>query len=240
MKKLLTITLVLALVLASAVPAMAVPSYDSTVLVEITPDDKEIILSGDSVEVIYTVTVQNISKSGDLPQIVVTPLGDNTGTLAPSSAVKIINTSAVAFTFEVTYTEIGEYDFWVNIKNMQGGSGKWNYEFTSTAVTTTIIAPPPVEQLPEGFSINGDGLFITKNALGIGDFSPNGKELTVLIDGVSVDVNSDVNASSGGICIKYKTLKPGVYVIKNETSDLEFSFEIKKLDGYQSEINILG
>lgn len=237
MKKYIAFFLALIMAFAVSVPVMAIPSYDSTVLVDITPDDAEIILSGDSVDVTYSVNVTNISKSGDLPQIVVTPFGDNTTGLATSAVTKIVNKNTVIFEFTVTYTEIGEYEFWVNIKNMQGNSGKWNYEFTSDPVTTVIIAPPA--SLPDGFSISGDGLAITKNALKIGEFSSNGKDIIATIDGILYDVNSEIGVSNNGIVIKEKVLKPGMYVITNTASGLSFRFEIEKLDGYQSIIKIL-
>ena len=229
MKKFMTVALVLALALAFAVPAMAVPSYDSTVYVNITPDDPGIILNGDSVDVTFTVDVTNISKSGDLPQIVVTPLGDNTAGIAASALTKIANGNTAAFTFTVTYTEIGEYEFAVNIKNMQGNSGKWNYEFNSAPVTVSIIAPPEEEGIPEGFAFVDGGMTISKDALGIGDFDSNGKDIIVYFNGSAKDVNSQVNASNNGLKIKDKALLVGVYEIINTATGLTFKFEIIRL-----------
>jgi len=237
MKKLLSFALVLTMLLVFAFSAMATPSYDSTVYVNITPDDKAIVLAGEAVDVTFTVEITNISKSGDLPQITVTPLGDNTEGIAAITNVKIVNKSTAVFTFTVTYTEVGDYDFWVNIKNMQGNSGKWNYEFTTNAVTVSVIEPP--ETLPEGFEFTDDGLLISKDALGIGDFAANGKTVTVFHDGIDLSVNSDANASNSGIQIKFKVLDVGVYVITNTETGLIFSFEIVKLDGNKSIINIL-
>jgi len=230
MRKLITLGLIVTLVLSFSIPVMAQPSYDSTVYVDITPDDMEIILAGDSVEVYYTVNVQNISQSGDLPQIIVTPFGDNTDALAASVVTKIANKKTAAFTFTVTYTEVGEYEFWVNIKNMQGNSGKWNYEFTTEKIITKVIAPPV--EMPDGFTIDdGGNLNITKDALNIGNFSSNGKDITVTRNGVPVNVNSDINVNNNGLSIKAKAFIVGVYVITNTATGQTMSFEIANIDG---------
>ena len=233
MKK--TLVLLLTVAFAFAVPMMAGPSYDSTVMVNISPDTKEIILSGDSVDVTYTIGVTNISKSGDLPQIVVKPFGDNTEGLTATPVTKIAKGKTVEYTFTVTYTEVGEYFFWVNIKNMQGNSGKWNYEFTSDAVNVTIIAPPA--SLPDGFFFDDGNLWLVKNILGLENIPASGGHI-VKRNGVALSGNSDSNANSWGIQIKSKVLETGTYEIVYDCEVL-LTFEIAKLDGLGSIINVL-
>ena len=201
MKRLISHALVLMMVLAFTVPALAAPSYDSTVYVDITPDDQGIVLIGDSVDVTFTVNVTNISKSGDLPQIVVTPCGDNTEGIAASNVTKIITQGTGVFEFTVTYTEIGDYDFWVEIKNMQGNSGKWNYEFVSEKVTVSIVDFDMVDAFNKAIAagnydvVDGEGIYI----LGY-KFTKNGKidlseppypTLTCVIDGVTYRLTSN-------------------------------------------------
>jgi len=227
MKKLLFFALVLTMVLASAVPAMAVPSYDSTTMIDVTTDiDNKIFLINGEAVVTYTVSITNISKSGDLPQVIVTPLGDND--LAASKITKINNKATEIFTFTVVYTELGSYDFWVNVKNMQGNSGKWNYEANSNIVTIEVVKAPV--NLPDGFTISSDGLNITKDALGFG-FNSNGKNVSVEFNGVGLDVNSDVNANNNGIMIKTKVFAVGTYIVSNTDTGESLTFVVELVNG---------
>jgi hypothetical protein len=108
----------------------------------------------------------------------VTPFGHNTSGISASKPTLIAKEDTVEFTFTVTYAEEGTYDFCVNIKNMRGNSGKWNYEFNACGGNVSVVASSESE-LPDGFTFTSDGLLINCwDALGIDvDASNNGKNI---------------------------------------------------------------
>jgi hypothetical protein len=229
MKKFILFVFVLTMALVFSVPVMAVPSYDSTVYVEITPDDPVIVLYGNSVEVTYVVSVTNISKSGTLPQMRVSPLGDNTECLDAAPLIYIYPGQTEEFAFTVSYTEAGVYDFAAWIRNIQGNSGKWNYEFTTANVSVTIVDAPEEESLPEGFSIDGTGLKLSKELLveNIGNFGAEGQNttITITLDDASISSGKDFNTNNNGITIK--KFEVGTYAVTNTVDGVSETFTFR-------------
>lgn len=221
MKKFLVFAFVLTMALVFSVPAMAIPSYDSTVRVEVKPDDLAIVLNGDSVEVVFTVSITNISKSGTLPQLLVVPEGDNTEALAAAPITSIESGQTKEFSFTVTYTEVGSYSFNVWIRNMQGNSGKWNYEFRPFGVTVEIVEQKP--EFPDGIGTDKDGNLIINSEL-LGGVLPqsNGQGwIEITVDGTVLrsggQGGAQYNTNSKSIKIERAALADGVVEIKVAT-----------------------